>query len=71
MGLAGNLDDAYELDLIALQWNVVFMNGADKPDPRHGHTLSETPYDGTCVLFGGAGAGFYNDIFLLDARTGR
>uniref|UniRef100_A0A7S1HNC3 Galactose oxidase n=2 Tax=Hemiselmis andersenii TaxID=464988 RepID=A0A7S1HNC3_HEMAN len=74
IGVQGNMNTAYELDLIAKQWNVIFTTGAnpgDIPSPRHGHSLCDTPHDGTCVLFGGAGAGFYNDLFLFDARTGR
>lgn len=67
----GSNDDCYELDIVHNQWSVLFQYGEHRPAARHGHTMTETAQIGSTILFGGAGAGFYNDLFFFDARTGR
>jgi hypothetical protein len=73
-GLGGrqSLDDCFKLDIAHLLWEPIFPEmGHRTPAARHGHTLTQVSKSGAAVLFGGAGAGFYDDVFLLDIKTGK
>eukprot|EP00960_Hanusia_phi_P058616 763932-Hanusia_phi.AAC.11 len=71
MGKQGNLSDCYELNVLEMRWSILFQSGDVRPSARHGHTMTQTMQGEIAVLFGGAGAGFFNDLFLFDCRTGR
>uniref|UniRef100_A0A7S4NJX9 Uncharacterized protein n=2 Tax=Guillardia theta TaxID=55529 RepID=A0A7S4NJX9_GUITH len=70
-GKQGNLNDCYELNVLEMRWSILFQSGDVRPSPRHGHTMTQTSQEEVAILFGGAGAGFFNDLFLFDCRTGR
>ena len=71
LGKPGSLDDCFEYNVADAQWGILFPNGAVKPKPRYGHTMTETIHAGIVLLYGGAGAGFFDDLFTLDTRTGQ
>ncbi|KAJ1486482.1 hypothetical protein T484DRAFT_1890646 [Baffinella frigidus] len=73
IGKLGMNKECYSLDVNTFQWSVVFQSSfeGDLPSSRHGHTLTETDDASTAVMFGGAGAGFFNDVYFLDCFTGR
>ena len=72
LGARQSLDDCFELDIAHLLWEPIFADmGNRAPAPRHGHTFTQVSKSGAAVLFGGAGAGFYNDVFLFDIKTGK
>jgi hypothetical protein len=70
LGKQGSLDDCFEYSIKDQQWGILFQKGAVRPTPRYGHTMTETNEAGMMLLYGGAGAGFFGDLFSLDARTG-
>jgi len=70
LGKQGSLDDSFEYDAKESQWGVLFQSGAVRPAPRYGHTMTETTKAGVVLVYGGAGAGFFDDLFLFDTRTG-
>lgn len=72
LGARQSLDDCFELDIAHLLWEPIFAEvGHRPPAPRHGHTFTQVSKSGAAVLFGGAGAGFFNDVFLFDIKTGK
>ena len=70
LGKQGTLDDCFEYSIKDQQWGILFQNGAVKPRPRYGHTMTDTVNSGVVLLYGGAGAGFFDDLFSFDTRTG-
>ena len=71
LGKPGSLDDCFEYNVTDSQWGILFQNGAVKPKPRYGHSLTDTINAGVVLLYGGAGAGFFDDLFSFDTRTGQ
>eukprot|EP00802_Teleaulax_amphioxeia_P008816 Tamp_08827.p1 GENE.Tamp_08827~~Tamp_08827.p1 ORF type:complete len:712 (+),score=113.37 Tamp_08827:28-2136(+) len=71
LGKQGSLADCYEFKVSESQWSIVFTKGPVKPAPRYGHSMVETFRPGVVLLYGGAGAGFFGDLFSLDTRTGQ
>ena len=71
LGKQGSLADCYEFKVSDSQWSILFTQGPVKPAPRYGHSMVDTFRPGVLLLYGGAGAGFFGDLFTLDTRTGQ
>jgi len=73
IGALGMTAQCVLFDVHTTQWSKVFQSaagGCEVPSPRHGHSMTETKDKSTAVLFGGAGAGFFNDVHFIDCFTG-
>lgn len=67
-GNAGTLNDTWAFDLAARTWTRLATTGTPPP-PRFGFGGVYDPVEKQLVIYGGQGAGFFNDTWALNLTT--